>query len=344
MATLQDVAAEANVTKMTVSNALNGRRDRMSDATYERVMSAVSRLGYVRNATARSLSAKRSSIISLGYLPSTHGRAEVSLGHHDSVFLGELESRVAESGRYLMVHAVTDVETTAASLQSWHVDGAIFLSTLGDEVEVLRRAHDVPMVFVDNYADSALISNVRIDDYRGGYLAGRHLAEAGHRALAFVGPRMSDAGVVRERHRGFIAALAEAGAGLDPAHVFVCDTAVEAARALADTLAAGGPPPFTGVFATADVIAAGLLKGFQDRGLAVPEDVSIVGFDDVELAGLVTPELTTIRQDVPEKARAAAAMLFRQLSEGHAGTPGHVSLDVTLMERRSVSVPRGGTA
>ncbi|MFD7709333.1 LacI family DNA-binding transcriptional regulator [Streptomyces sp. NPDC059786] len=340
MATLQDVADEANVTKMTVSNALNGRRDRLSDATYERVMAAVRKLGYVRSATARSLSAKRSHIISLGYVPSTHGRAETSLGHHDSVFLGELEKRVTESGRYLMVHAVTDVTSTAASLKSWNVDGAIFLSTLGDEAEVLRRAHDVPMVFVDNYADSPLISNVRVDDYRGGYLAGRHLTGAGHRRIAFVGPALSPPGVVHERHRGFAAALADAGVRLDPAHVFFCETAIEPARELAARTVAAGPPPFTAVFATADIIAAGLLKGFQRAGLHVPRDMSVIGFDDVEIAELVTPELTTIGQDVPQKAHAAADMLHRQLTGGPDTVPEHISLGVTLVERHSVTASR----
>ncbi|MGW6909682.1 LacI family DNA-binding transcriptional regulator [Streptomyces sp. NPDC054940] len=343
MATLQDVADEARVTKMTVSNALNGRRDRMSDATYERVMSAVRKLGYIRSATARSLSAKRSNIISLGYVPSTHAHTEVSLGHHDSVFLGELEARVTESGRYLMVHAVTDVASTAASLKSWNVDGAIFLSTLGDEAEVLRQAHNVPMVFVDNYADSPLISNVRIDDYRGGYLAGRHLTDAGHRSIAFVGPTIAPPGVVRERHRGFTAALADAGVELDPAHVLYCGTAIEPARDLAERMTATGPPPFTAVFATADIIAAGLLKGFQRAGLHTPRDMSVIGFDDVEIAELITPELTTIRQDVPQKARAAADMLDRQLS-GPDAVPEHVSLGVTLVERHSVTAPRPAPA
>ena len=106
--TLQDVANAAGVMKMTVSNALDGRRDRLSESTLARVLEAVDRLGYVRSATARSSSANRSSIVSVTYQPTARTGAGSTLGQHDALFLGELELHVTRAGTYLMVHSTLD--------------------------------------------------------------------------------------------------------------------------------------------------------------------------------------------------------------------------------------------
>ena len=336
--TLQDVANAAGVTKMTVSNALNGRHERLSETTLARVLEAVERLGYVRSATARSLSANRSNIVSVTYQPTSRTGAGSTLGQHDALFLGELELHVTRAGMYLMVHSTTDVQSTARSLKSWNVDGAIFLSTLGDEVEVLREAHDVPMVFVDNYGASPAISSVRVDDFRGGYLAGERLVRAGHRQIVFVGPGFSDTGVVRQRYLGFSRALEDHGIPHDPALVRVCQTEYDPALALAGALVEELPEA-TAVFATADDIAVGLVNGFQRAGRSVPDQMSVIGFDDIDLARVTTPEVTTVRQYIPAKARAAAEMLHRQLGLGADRQAERVTLDVTLVERGSVGPP-----
>lgn len=334
MHTLADVAAEAGVTKMTVSNVLNGRRDRVAPATFDRVMEAVERLGYVRNAVARSLSSKRSNIIAFVYTGERHDYRSLA-NPHDSLFLGELERHVSGSGLYLMVHASPNIESTASSLRSWNVDGAIFLGTMADEVAQFREGYDAPLVFVDSYGVSPLTSNVGIDDRRGGYLAGQFLARAGHQAIGFVGPDITPSGVIRQRYRGFVEALDENGLRLESDHTLRCDSyfdsAVETGRRLASM---SGPP--TAVFATADIIAAGLLKGLTLAGSSVPEQISIVGFDDSEVSRYVTPEITTIRQDIPGKARTAFEILLRQLTSWPDVQPERVVLDVSIVERGSV--------
>lgn len=337
MPTLQDVADEAGVTKMTVSNVLNGRRERVSDATFERVMEVVQRLGYVRNASARSLSAKRSNIVALVY-PSAMGASHALANPHDAVFLGELERHITNAGLYLMIHSATDVTSTAKSLRSWNVDGAIFLGTMADEAATLRAAHDVPMVFIDNYDVSPTISKVGIDDRLGGYLAGQRLARAGHTALAFVGPAHEADGVVRERHRGFVQALADHGIEFDSSNEYECNAHFDEALALCRRLS-GSPLPFTAAFATADIIAVGLLKGLTLLGASVPGEVSIVGFDDLDVARQVSPEITTVRQDVPEKARTASEVLLRQLAAWPDASAEHRILGVELVERGSVGPP-----
>ncbi len=345
MPTLQDVAREAGVSKMTVSNVLNGRRERVSPATIARVMEIVDRLGYVPNATARSLSARRSNIIALAF----PGRDGLEAGEvvpptnpHDSLFLSEVEWHVTRAGLYLMVHSVNSVEAAANSLRSWNVDGAIFVGTRADEVAALHAAYDAPMVFVDNHGASPQISNVGIEDRLGGYLAGRHLIEAGHRRIGFVGPRFDVPGVVRERHAGFVQALTDAGLSLRREHVVRCDAGFDAAVAAAQQVLAAPQRP-TAIFATADIIAAGLLKGFIRAGVPVPDQMSIIGFDDLEVGRHVTPEITTLRQDVAGKAKAAVEVLLAQLAHWPEVRSERRVLGVTLVERESVGPPPAST-
>jgi len=334
MTTLRDIALEAGVSAMTVSNVVNGRHDRVSAATAERVRAIMERRGFIPNAPARALSANRSNIVALVY------RSDLEpLGNpHDAAFVGEVERQISGLGRHLMIRAAEDVIRTAAKLRTWRVDGAIFLGTLGSEVDDLRQHIDVPMVFVDNYSESPQVSKVGVDDLRGGYLAARHLLDAGHERLAFVGPHIDDVGVIRQRYNGFCRAIAESGLEPGTVRVIECDSRFQHGRDLAARLGDEAARP-TGLFATADIIAIGLLNGFLSRGVRVPDDVSIIGFDDTPDSTHVFPALTTIRQDVASKAAAAVEMLVTLIGAGETASSERVTLDVELVPRATVGPP-----
>lgn len=335
MATLRDIAALVGVSTMTVSNVINGRSGKVSPATVERVLQAVHDLEYVPNASARALAAKRSNLIALVYPDSLLSMALAN--PHDSVFVGEVERHVSRSGRHLMIHSAESVVSTAANLKSWNVDGVILLGSLNEEVNELRERCNIPMVFVDNYSSSPAISRVGIDDYQGGVLAARHLIESGHRDLAFVGPRVDDNSVVGQRFRGFRHAIDEAGLSLPASAIFQVDPVFEQAQTLAERLAGDAGRP-TGFFATADILALGLLKGFAAQGVTVPTDVSIVGFDDIPEAQHSTPGLTTIRQDAPQKALASVELVLRLMERWPQESPEQIVLDVELTRRQTVAV------
>lgn len=337
MATMRDVAQAAGVSAMTVSNVLNGRRGRVSPATVSLVEEAIARLGYVPDGAARALSARSSGIVALVYRGSDDDGPALA-NPHDSVLVGEVERRVSRSGRHLMIHAAEDVVTTAGNLRTWNVDGAILLGVLAPQVAELRRLSDVPMVLVDT-ADAA-IATVGVDDVGGGYLAGAHLAGLGHRRLAFVGPDATIGGVIADRYRGWRTALTEHGAGPDlvlrtPASSF--EAGLDAAARL---LAAPEPP--TAVFCTADVLAIGVLKGLLAAGVRVPQDVSVVGFDDLPECRHLTPALSSVRQDVRAKGRTAVDLLTQLIGRpGGAGdvTPPRTTLPVELVPRETVAPP-----
>lgn len=336
MPTLRDVAAEAGVTIATVSYVLNGRRDQVSEATFSRVLDAAQRLGYVGNASARALSAKRSGIIALVYLAPPLGSVALS-NPHDPLFIGEVERHVTAADLHLMIRAAARPSAAVDSLKLWNVDGAIFINTIVDDTGAMRERHNVPMVFTDNYNPPPLISNVGIDDYRGGYLAGEHLALAGHTRIAWVGPPRPAREVMAQRYHGFIQAMSDHGLKPEFSSIVDCELSFDAAVAAGARLAASPTRP-TAVFAPADLIAIGLIKGLTRSGLTVPTQVSVIGFDDLPVARQVTPELTTIRQDVPAKARAAVEMLLRLLAAGPDTPPERLTLDVSLVQRETVAV------
>ena len=342
MTTVRDIAREAGVSAMTVSNVINGRHDRVSAATARRVQEVMERQGFVPSAPARALSSKNSNVVALVYPGEITGHEPLA-NPHDSAFIGEIERQVSRSGRYLMIHAAENVIKTAANLRTWQVDGAIFLGTIASEVDELRRRYDVPMVFVDNYSSSPDVHTVGIDDFRGGYLAGQHLVRAGHEQLAFVSPRIEGEGVLHQRFLGFSRALADAGKGGGPLRVLPCDSHCGDGLELAARLAADPARP-TGIFATADITAIGLLKGFLVNGVRVPDDVSLIGFDGLPETTYVLPAVSTIRQDVSAKARAAVHTLLSLLDDDRESSTERITLDVELQAGGTVGPPPTGDA
>lgn len=333
MVTIADIARECGVSKMTVSNVLNGRDGRVSAATRDRVREAAASLNYQPSAAARSLSVSRSEIVALVYYAAAEGDLGLS-NPHDAMLLGEIERHVSGAGKHLMIHAATDAADTARRLRSWNVDGAVFLGVLADEVEQLRSHQDVPMVFIDAYSDAG-ISTVGIDDARGSYDATRLLLDAGHRSIAFVGPGAASEGVINARFSGFTRAVVDAG--LDPADArVIANLTFGDAEAAADDLLAH-PRRFTAAVVTADILAVGLIKAFARRGIQVPSEFSLVGFDDLPIAEMVTPALSTVRQDIAEKARAAVELLMDQLDGRRE--PRRITLDPLLVNRESVGPP-----
>lgn len=331
MTTIRDIAAEAGVSAMTVSNVINGRTAKVSPATAERIRGIMQRQGFVPNGPATALSANRSNIVALVHAGKVARRQP---SPHDSIFVDEVERRLTAAGRYLMIRSADDVALTAAELRSWRIDGAVILGTFTSDADEVQAELAMPLVFVDNYSTSSQVQRVGIDDFKGGLLAGRHLLESGHRKLALVAPGVDQPGVIHQRYAGFCAALAEAGIPRDELDLIDCEPFFDDGVALGGHLARRADRP-TGIFATADIIAIGLLKGLLEAGLAVPRDVSLIGFDDLPEARYVSPSLTTVRQDIPAKAEASVATLLGMIEGGPVGET--VCLDVSLSRRGSVA-------
>jgi LacI family transcriptional regulator len=336
--TLREVAEQAGVSMMTVSNVMNGKAARVSSATSERVRRIAADLGYVPSASARSLASRASKLI--GLLVPAADEDSLMISPHNMAIAGHIERELRKSGYHLLLRGIARPEEVTEALRSWSLDGAILLGFVDEQIDRLTKATAGPvtLIAVDSYSRNKLTTGPRSDDFVGARLAAGHLLELGHREIVFAGPAFGRAGVVRERFEGFRAAFADAGVPWDPSLVEVANTTHDEGLGHGKALRSRHPGA-TAVFATADILAIGIMEGLAASGFSVPGDVSVVGFDDLEFSQYVTPKLTTVTQDIGRKGATAVAMLIAAI-EGETGPREAITLDVALTVRESTAPPR----
>ncbi len=264
--TLRDIAEEAGVSVMTVSNVVNGKSARVSQATIERVTRIVERRGYVPNAPARSLAAQQSHVIGV-LVPVGEGDSLLMSPHHTAV-IGGVERQLRKHGYHLLLRGIADPAEVGDAVRGWSLDGAILLGFLDEEVDGIT-IDGVPMVAIDSYSSNPRTIGVRSDDVAGGLAAGRYLIEHGHRNVAFAAPHFTDVGVVRRRYDGFRRAFEEAGLDFEETRILEVPTTYEDGRRLAARLRAEHPE-VTAVFATADILAIGSWPDSPTRASTCP--------------------------------------------------------------------------
>jgi LacI family transcriptional regulator len=339
--TLRDIADEAGVSMMTVSNVVNGNRARVSPDTIERVQRIVAERGYVPSASARSLAARSSRLI--GLLVPAADEDSLSISPHTVAMIGQVERELRKRGYHLMLRGIAHPDEVGVALKTWNLDGAVLLGFLDSELDLLTRraVGTVRVLAIDGYSTNRLTTGVRADDFAGARLATTHLVGLGHRQILFAGPSFSGIGVVHQRFEGFLQALRDAGLRWNERLIESVNTTHADGVALGRRLRADHPRA-TAVFATADILAIGIMEGLAESGVRVPADMSVIGFDNLDLCAYVTPKLTTIAQDMAEKAATAVNMLISSIETGKQPRKA-VTLDVRLVQRASTGPPRRST-
>jgi LacI family transcriptional regulator len=331
--TLRDVAEAAGVHAATASRALNPETRRLVNAdTARRVLRAAEALGFQPNPIARGLKTSKSGTVGL-VLP------DITNPLFPPIVRG-IEDVLSNAGfSALIVNTDNDDErerAQIASLRSRQVEGLI-VATARLEHPLLGLLHDqrVNLVLVNRRTTALDISSITPDDTAGIDMAVRHLADLGHRRiLHLAGPQTTSTGVVRSR--AFQNAVRDHGLDDDPALVAVCDLWAESegARVLRGVLDAG--TAFTAIVAGNDLIALGCYDVFRERGISCPEDVSVIGFNDMPLLDKLQPPLTTIGIPHHQIGVEAARMLLESISEPDRPSRS-VLLPVTLVVRGSTA-------
>lgn len=309
MATIKDVARQAEVSVTTVSHVVNGTRF-VSDEARQRVQQAIVSLRYVPSALARSLKNNRTHTIGT-MIPNCSNPyfAEIVRGIEDACFaagftvvLCNSDDDPRKQGQYLRV------------LTEKQVDGLIVVSSGGDsELGLALRDAEMALVLVDREVENVNADLVEVNHERGGYLAVRHLIELGHRRIACIsGPLALSPSA--QRVQGCRRALAEASLGPIDAMLREADFTSAGGHAAMRDLLAGGPRP-TAVFACNDLSAIGAMAAAAQAGLSVPKDLSMVGFDDIALAAYASPPLTTVAQPKHRLGTLAAALLLERIAQ-----------------------------
>lgn len=324
---IREVAVRAGVSVSTVSNALN-RPELVSESAARRVAIAVSELGYVPNIPARQLRAGRADAIGMAVINITNPFfSEVALGAEEavesagySVVVGNSYDSRDRERRYLDFFA------------RQRLDG-VLLAPVRDDLSGLEGLHAVgiPIVLVDRVDPTGRHLSVSLDDIEGGRIAAQHLLDGGNRRIAFVGGPF-DVAQMRDRYEGCRRAVEHAGAELRLIETQTLSVRLgrEIGDLLADLPAAERPD---GVFGGNDEVALGILQSLIHRGVPVPDDVSVVGYDDIDFAAASIVPLTSVRQPSRELGRAAAELLMGVL----AGKEGLVSVRYRpeLIQRQS---------
>lgn len=336
--TVREVAKAAQVSPSTVSRALAGN-PRISAATRARVQEAMERLGYHPNAIARSLVTRSSKTLGVVlYRP-----ADQAFAHPFFAEALRGVARVAQQDGYglLVTTAETyeaEAEQCLAMLRERRADGAVLLASRDPDplIEELVRQR-FPFVVVGRVASGTAVYWVNNDNVQAVALAVGYLAELGHRSIALVGGRR-ELIVTQDRLDGFRLTLQELGLAVRPEWVRFGEFSWEEGYRNGRELLQATPRP-TAIVAMDDVLAAGAMRAARELGLGVPEDVSIVGFNDDPVAQLLTPPLTTVRIPARELGEAAARQLIERLN-GRLPPVRHVILPVQLVVRGSTAPAR----
>ncbi|WP_409275060.1 LacI family DNA-binding transcriptional regulator [Neobacillus sp. SCS-31] len=328
--TIKDVAKKANVSIATVSRILNGQPG-YSEKTKQKVLQVIEELGYQPNAVARGLINKKTHTIGVLF-PSLWGSLVTD-------WLSGIEKAASEQGSSVIVcHTESNGEKTIKYLQllgEKRVDGIIFVSeVLKKEYFQVIRKMNVPLVLLSTKSDSLPVPYVKVDDFQAAYSATEYLIHKGHRSIGMISGNSEDIIAGKPRIDGFIQAMKDNEIPLDGNNIvktrgFGFNEGKTGLRELLSQ-----KPDTTAIFAASDEIAIGAISTATLLGKKVPEDISIIGYDNINLASMSVPPLTTIHQPFIEMGEIAGKMLLNMM--GTDKVPESKIIEHTVIERNSV--------
>lgn len=328
------IAMKAGVSIATVSRVLNHSK-KVSAELRERVLTEVDRYQYRPNPQARGLVLDRSSLIGV-IMPNVSNVVQALL-------LEGIEKYVSEFDYQVMISNIGTSFTRQKKgfqiMREWSIDGIILLheNTPTELEQLLTISEDVPVVLASANVRNCPISSVGIDETRAAYEVTRYLAALGHRKIAGIFNGGYTLGELR--YDGYKRVLEESGIGFCPDYIFHVDDCTPESGAFAASQLVKLDPMPTAVFCVNDEIAVGAVQQLLRCGHSVPEDISVVGFDDINIASVLTPRLTTIHQPIREIGTKAAQLLIAQI-EGKTSSVQHLTLNHELVIRDSSAPPK----
>jgi len=335
MATIKDVAREARVSVATVSRVFNDSGP-VSAAARQRILDVAARLRYAPHGAARSLITSKTSTLG-ALLPDLYGEffSEVIRG---------MDQAAQRRGYHLLVSSSHDAKAeieAALRAMRGRVDGLIVMSPHLDAPTLVANVPAaLPVVLLNCAVRGEGYDALTIENQRGAYRMARHLLSLGHRSIAMIRGAAGNYDAA-ERLKGYRKALREAGIEPRPEWEMPGDfTETSGFRAIAQLLALEERP--TAVFAANDAMAIGALSALREAGVHVPEEIAVVGFDDIPLARYMSPPLSSVRVPIAELGTRAVEMLLRAIDEKNEHKRRRQRLETTLVVRRSCGAPAEG--
>ncbi len=333
MITIKEIAKQLNMSTTTVSNVIHGKTGEVSPETQKKVQDFLDKVDYVPNISARNLAQNQSKIIGLALKARADKYENLIMDPFVSELIGGVEETIRNAGYFMMLYISSDTTEIMRHVSTWNVDGLILFGMLDDDGIRVSEKYKKPIVCLDTYSIEGLkhFTNVGLDDEQGTYDMVNYMIAKGHKRIAFLSDNQS--GVDLARLNGYKKALADGGLKfkqsdflkIRPKSDEIQDSLEEICRKAKN---------FDAIMCVSDLYAVTLIAALTDRGIRVPEDISIAGFDDNMLGQLHRPALTTVHQDVKKKGIVAADTLLKQLNGQK--TPNQIKLPTHLVIRDTV--------
>lgn len=334
---LVDIAKAANVSTATIVRVIN-KNGYVSEKTRKNVEQVIEKYGYSPNRIARSLRTKTTNMIGL-IMPQSS----------TNPFFAQISDAIAKAAHDAGYHIITlitnyDMETERGLVEEMSaikVDGIIFSSSTSPDVVIKIVQSNIPVVMIERPNDVYGINKVLVDDVEGSYLATRHFIDRGHTRLAYIGQKLEGT-VEINRHVGFMKACRESELLIDSTMIQFVDkyTFENGYKATSEVLNQESRP--TGILAASDILAVGVLQCFYDAGIKVPDDISVIGYDNT-LSQMTTPKLTSIGFPMDEIGKYAIQMIVDKILYQQTSTKT-ITLSPYMVQRNSVRSLASGSA
>ncbi|MFA9379649.1 MAG: LacI family DNA-binding transcriptional regulator [Acetanaerobacterium sp.] len=302
--TINDIAKKTGISKSTVSRVLMGKGS-FSEKNRQRVLAAMEEMQYSPNSVARAMRTGRTG--NIAFIICQNHTPAVSHPFYSRILDGTL-GEVNRIGYNLIIASENNITDDSSVIFQKRIDGVILASSVRPEIVQMFRRHEIPTVLINNLSDEPDVICVMSDDYGGASDAMEYLIEKGHRRIAFI-CGYPDHSSYKERHNAYMDVLKRHGLEVDENIIRFCGHRTEEGKAAMEILLRD-TRDFTAVFASNDFIAVGAVKALKEAALKIPEDVAVVGFDDLDMAKIIDPELTTVHTDKEQIGIRAVKCLF----------------------------------
>ena len=336
MITIKEIASQLGMSTTTVSNVIHGKTREVSPATIERVQKFLKEVDYVPNINARNLALQRSKVIGVVLKSQAYKYVGILADPFVSVMLNGIERTLRAAGYYTMVYISDDIAEILKHIASWNVDGLLLFYMLDDDAARVSAKFKKPIVCIDSYYRESVgdFYVVGLDDEDAAYNATSYLIQNGHSKIGYLCDNHEVTGVDYQRFRGYRRALRDAGIEYSDRYFYLLRPEKEEILRSLDKIC-DKARDVTAVFSVSDLYAKMLICALTDHGIRVPEDVSVIGFDDNLYAQWSRPALTTVHQDVEKRGSVAAQTLLEILS-GNPPAERRIEMKSELIIRDTV--------
>lgn len=334
MITIKEMAQMLGTSTTTVSNVIHGKTGEVSQGMVEKVERLLKEYEYVPNINARNLAKDKSKIIGVAMKYRKDKYQNFFTDPFTSELLGGIEECIRANGYFMMMYLSDDITEILKHVFTWNADGLLLFGMVGDDCMRIHKKYKKPRVYIDCYFDHQIVDyvNIGIDDEKAVYDITNHLIRKGHRRISFVADNCM--GVDAHRYAGFCRAMREAGLSCSEEDFFMLrpgEGEIEISlNELYDYASA-----YTALVCASDYYAAMIMNEFQDRGMRVPEDISVTGFDDNWFSRMVRPMMTTVHQDGEMRGKKAVEVLISMLNN-EKPEKNKILLPHEIVERDSV--------